>query len=195
MHNPTNDNVLVHFLSFQKGEEKGFAYFFHIQYEPLCYFAFNILHHKEAAEDVVEESFIKLWQNRARIRHSSVIKSYLYTSVKNACIDLIRRKKTFSGFAETTKFISEKHETSVLNKIISAEVINEIHQAMNTLPPKMAKVFRMLYVEGKGYQEVADELKVSIHTIRHQKARAIILLKQKLPQHLFLFFFAAILLK
>ncbi len=81
------------FVSFQKGEERGFDFFFNEYYACLSFFAFKILRHDAEAQDVVSDSFVKLWERRKMIDKTGSIKSYLYTTVKNACVDILRRRE------------------------------------------------------------------------------------------------------
>jgi RNA polymerase sigma-70 factor (ECF subfamily) len=64
--------------------------------------------------------------------------------------------------------------------MIESELYHEIFIAINTLPPKCSQIFKMLYIEGKDYLQIARELNLSINTVRNQKARGILLLRQRL---------------
>ena len=87
------ENIEDLFISLQKGEQRGFDYFFHLYYKPLLYFANSILKDKEVAEDTVADSFVKLWEKRKTIRSASGVKPYLYMSVRNSCLNILRKQK------------------------------------------------------------------------------------------------------
>ena len=177
-----------YFILFQKGEEQGFNYFFGQLYEPLVHFAFTIVNDKSEAEDIVEDSFVKFWQSRKEIEKARAVKSYLYTIVRNACLDAINRKKYARSYALHIERSPGRFTPDVQQKIIISESMHQVYLALKTLPPKCRQVFRMIYVQGKPVKEIAEELELSICTVKAHKAKALKLLRKQLP-HLGCFFF------
>lgn len=169
------------FVSFQKGEEKGFAFFFNEYYACLSFFAFKILNDEAEAQDVVSDSFVKLWERREAIDKPGSLKSYLYTTVKNACVDLLRSKERKRKNECEILQLSDKWEQTVLHKMIEAEVLRHLVAARAKLPVKTKRVFEMFYIENKSYQQIAEELDISIHTAKNQKIRAIKILRKQFP--------------
>lgn len=169
------------FVSFQKGEEKAFAFFFNEYYACLSFFAFKILKDDAAAQDVVSDSFVKLWERREKIDKPESIRSYLYTTVKNACIDLLRSKNKVRRYEEETLAGPHEWEQTILNKLIEAEVLRHLVAARAKLPDKTKRVFEMFYFENKSYQQIAEEMNISIHTAKNQKIRAIKILRKQFP--------------
>ncbi|MGZ3749637.1 MAG: RNA polymerase sigma-70 factor [Flavisolibacter sp.] len=184
-----NDHSIEsYFHSFHRGEAWGFNYFFKTHNVPLIYFAQGLVNEESVAEDIVEECFIKLWQYREKILHPQAIKSFLYTSVRNACVDQLRKLKRAKVYANFVESSGEYFESSIVPKIIESEIIKEVYLAMEKLPLKIGRVFRMHFLEGKDYNQIAKELHVSIQTVRNQKARAIALIRKQLPNTLLLTF-------
>lgn len=167
-------------LSFQRGEESGLNYFFHQYYLALTLFSYNLTANKESAEEIAEDAFLKLWERHQHFSHPSAIRSFLYITVKNASLNWIRQQKRDTLKAKQLVYLSDPGENHILQKIISAEVYQEVFKAINALPPKCRRIFQMLFVEGKDYQQIAKELKLSVSTIHNQKARGIELLKRQL---------------
>ena len=83
-----------HFQSFQRGEESGFTYFFKALYKPVLQYAQSLIDNEPAAEDIVEEGFIKLWEKRTSVQSAASVKPYLYAIVRNACIDFLEKSKS-----------------------------------------------------------------------------------------------------
>lgn len=179
--------------SFKKGEEKGFDYFFHLYYKPLVHFAFTIVPNIETAEDVVEDSFIQLWEKRQLISQASGIKPYLYASVRNRCIDFLRKQSHSNLYLNHLKKLPPEFAADHSQKIIISEAMHQVFLAVQNLPPKYQKVFKMIYVEEKEIKEIAVELNLPVSTIRSQKTKVLELLKNQLP-HLGLFIFFLIVL-
>ena len=167
-----------HVQAFQLGEERAFEFFFRQYYAPLCYFAMSLLHHEEDAKDLVQDCFVKLWTRHAMLTKPASIRSFLYTTVKNACIDHIRKKQTERKNREMIISQLDAYEETWLNKVAAAEILREIYNDINDLPPKMQKVFKLFYFEGRSNKEIADLLHTSPETVKKQKSKALGYLKQ-----------------
>lgn len=176
----TGKDVWDYTESFQRGEEKGFTYFFNNLYPALVYFCFRILNDKDAAEDVVDETFIKIWERHQTFTHPQVIKSWLYISSRNACLNVLaqkgRRNEHKKRLAEQMECESED---SILSKIIIAEVIAEMHKYIRILPSQCKTIFEHLYIKGHSVRETSNMLKLSISTIKNQKARGLDIIRKK----------------
>ena len=177
-HNNIN-TVAEYVRSFQNGEEKGFSFFFREYHAALCFFSFKIIKDKAATEDIVSETYLKLWERHASFDNAGSIRSFLYTVVHNASIDWLRNQKKKMIYSGEVIYLNEGKTDNVLQKIIEAETYREILSSLKILPPKCREIFRMIYFEGKDYTQVARELKLSINTIRVQKARALAILKRQ----------------
>jgi len=166
--------------SFQNGEEKGFNFFFREYHAALAYYSFQIIKDKLSAEGIAGEALMKLWERHANFDNIPSIKSFLYTSTRNASLNWIRQQKRNSQRAKELAYLAEESESPVMVQIVEAELYREIFLALNTLPPKCRQIFRMLFFEGKDYKQIAQELNLSIDTIRNQKARGLFLIKQRM---------------
>ena len=169
------------FSSFQQGEEKGFAHYFHQYYNTMLFFADGIIKDKDAAKDIVEESFLRLWEKRQTLQSQGFIKSYLYSTVKNFCLQKIRNEKRHKLHHERIHYLSDKLASSAHEHLVRTELFYLLSDAINELPPAIGKVIRLTYIDGKDYNEISQELGRSKETIRKQKTRGIELLKKKFP--------------
>jgi len=166
--------------SLKEGDEKAFNYFFHLYYKSLSLFSFRIINDEDVAEEIVQDTFIKLWERHKDFSHPSALKSFLFTTVRNASLNWLRKQKRESLLVAQQIFLANTSEQPVLNTMIAAETYTEVHTAINNLPPQCSRIFRMIFFEGKDYPQIAAELKLTISTIRNQKARALTLLRQQL---------------
>lgn len=165
--------------AFLQGREEGFDTLYHRYYPPLCYLAQGLLGSCAAAEDIVSDSFAKLWQRRGRLATSGSIRAWLYTTVHNACLDILRRQKLRNIHQAYVKRAGEEEERPVLHRLIQAETLHRLHTALNTLPPRCGRVLRLYYLEEMSLQEIATEMRVSLSTVKTQKGRAVELLRKK----------------
>jgi len=149
-------------------------------YNPLCFFAERLVADSAAAEDIVGESFIKLWNKRGDFESTQNIKAFLYITVRNACLNYLKQAKRDSLNQKQLAYLTGEKEEFVLNEMIRAEVLKEIMHEINNLPEQCGKVLKLAYLDGLKNQEVAKVLNISVHTVKNQKARAIQLLKTRL---------------
>ena len=173
--------------SFRLGSEEAFGVLFKEWYPAISYFAFSMLKDSGEAEDITEDAFIKLWNRRRIFTSLPRCKAYLYSCVRNAAIDLIRRRKISNSGMLELKYLTLDRSESYFDKVVEAELANRLYAAIETLPPGCRKIVTMVYKEGKNNHEVASALNLSVNTVRNQKQRAISLLRKKLlPPLLFL---------
>jgi RNA polymerase sigma-70 factor (ECF subfamily) len=177
-----------YFLSFQKGEEQGFNYFFYLHYRPLVFFANRLLKDEPLAEDVVENSFLKLFEKRNSIQSQFTIKGFLYASVRNGCLDKIRQQKIRQAHNKSFAYLQESFEEMSTKEIIRTESLSVVLEAIEELPPASQRVFKMYYLEGKNYDQIAIELGRSRETVKTQKKMALSALRKKLLFFLLFFF-------
>lgn len=167
--------------AFQEGEEQAYDHYFRLYFWSLCYFATQFLHREDEAEDLVQDCFTKLWQKHFVMDNAEGIRSYLYTTVRNGCLDVLRRKKVREHINGSMDFdIPEIPENSFEEAIIKTEVLNEIYKYIKLLPPKVSEVCRLYYIEGKSDHEISELLQRSYHTVRNQRQKAVALLRAKL---------------
>jgi len=175
------------FQAFKSGEISGFNYFFKLYYKPLCYFAYSITKDEPVAEEIADDAFLKLWHRHHFFESENKIKAFLYKVARNASLSYLRNCKTQATFQSNFNYLTEKSEPCIQSHIIRAETINLIYQSLDLLPEKSLKVFKLFYLENKSYEEIVDELKLSVNSVRNHKMRALNLLKRKLGTSLLLF--------
>jgi RNA polymerase sigma-70 factor (family 1) len=169
------------FDDFKKGDPRALQVIFKMFYAPLCIFAERMLRDRPVAEDIVGETLVKLWHRHADFENIQNVKAFLYITTRNACLNMLKQMQRESLSKKQFAYISTDKEGFILNEMVRAEVLNEIRREIDNLPAQCQKIFKLSYFEGKKNQEIADMLSISVHTVKNQKARAIQLLKVKLP--------------
>jgi RNA polymerase sigma-70 factor (family 1) len=172
------------------GGEAGFEALFKEFYDRLVYFSFQFVYDKDQARDIVQDAFIKYWnQHEEILDNKAAIKNFLYSTVRNASLNHIRHSKIVAGYIQLHNTI-EPEEAPIIDAIITAEVVAEIHSAIQSLPESYRQVSVLSYLEGKKNQEIADELDMSINTVKKQKQRALQLLRMKMVPEMFMLLIA-----
>ncbi len=127
----------------------------------------------DTAQDITQEVFIKLYERKDELIIHTSLKSFLYTSVKNRCLDYIK----IHNIRQQHKDIIQK-ESSILveeddNEIEKTELQEKIYKAIKTLPDQNQKIFMLSRFEGKTNQEIADELNISKRTVETHISNAL----------------------
>jgi RNA polymerase sigma-70 factor (ECF subfamily) len=153
-------------------------------YTRLVHFSCQIIDDPETAEDLVQEVFIKYWSQRENISANKLaVKNFLYTSVRNASLNVIRHNKVAEEYLKgQDEFLEEE---ACIHAIIRSEVLAEIYRIIESLPESCQLISKMGYLEGMKNQEIAEELGISVNTVKTQKQRALKLLRLKLDPELF----------
>lgn len=143
-------------------------------YKGLVLYANNFLYDQQASEDVVQEVFISLWENAKNIEIKSSLKAYLYAMVRNKCLNYLKSVKITDDLNvidlnsilvldEDLDLISEEEKTILYNHIL---------KIIDTFPESMQQVFKLKFIENYKYEEIADELGISVNTVKTQLKRA-----------------------
>lgn len=164
----------------KRGNEKALQYFFDKYSRTLAWFAANYLEDNALITEIVEDSFVHLWQHREGFSNHKAIAAYLFTCTRNAALYQHRKLSATSKVKKELLYISSDIQQSIQEDIIRAETVRQIHEAIEQLPEQCRRVFKMHFVEGKDYATIADELRLSVSTIRNQKARAIMLIRKNM---------------
>ena len=166
--------------SFKNGEEEGFNFFFREYYAALSWYSFQILKEEQAAEAIASESLMKLWERRGGFDSPGAIKSFLYKTTRNASLDKIKLDKRRAKRIKEQAYLNDNVEINTEEKIIQTEVYREILNILESLPTECRKIFKMIYLQGKTYEQISEELNLSQSTVRNQKARALQLIRQRM---------------
>jgi RNA polymerase sigma-70 factor (family 1) len=175
---PVNDLM----EAFQKGNQPAFTCVFNYFNKSLCSFARALIKEKTAAEDIVQEIFIKCWQKHADFNSLPNLKAFLYISTRNACLNYLQQAEYQARVRQTLRFNSDDSQPSVLLEIIRAEVLRELRDEIDKLPPKCRNIFILCYQHGKTVTEISHELNIASRTVINQRVRGIQLIKKRLDK-------------
>lgn len=136
----------------------------------------------EAAEDLAQDVFFKLWENRDQVRMESV-KSYLYTMASNTAINHLKREQLRFRYAARQQS-NPAHDMNPEYEIQHSEYKKKLEQVINELPESNRLVFLMNRIEDLKYREIADRLGLSIKAVEKRMSKAIKTLEEKLGKRL-----------
>lgn len=180
-HLPFNPDIMDRL---KQGEPAAYASFFNVFYPPLCYFASQLIRDRPAAEDIVKDTFIKLWQKHKDFETPQNVKAFLYITVRNASLNHLRHQAVKEHSQKELLYLGrDREEPQVLHAMIKTEVLRELYIKIDRFPAKRKHIFRLAYLEGLKNEEIAARLDISISTVKTQKARAILALRSHFSEY------------
>lgn len=176
--NPILEEILVRRL--RTGDPDAFSDIFSIYYKDMVLFGYSFTHDKEDSEEIVQEVFVKLWEDHEKIAISGSIRSYLLKTIQNKCFDRYRHKQVREQHSSFVIENSPLFDYDTENYILYSELELLIEKAINKLPENIRETFEMSRFEGFKYQEIASKLNVSVRTIEVRISKALELLRTSL---------------
>ena len=150
---------------------------------PLTSFAQKYVPDLDTAKDIAHTVFINLWEKRNNIDWQKSLKSYLFTSVHNRCLNYIRDNKRTNNSVDIDS-INDDVAWESRDFIEEQETIKNINKAIDLLPEKCKEIFLLNRFEGMKYAEVAEKLNISVKTVEAQMSKALKTLRTELLQYL-----------
>lgn len=175
----TQEKGHILFDDIRNGNEEAFNKAFDLYYSRLCFFADKILHDFDLSRSTAQQVFVDLWIKRDKLVVTS-LQSYLYHSVQNSALDVLKRKKVESRYLATL----DKSETEEMKDLMDeAELADRINKAIQKLPEKCREIFLLCRFEELKYAEIAEKLNISVKTVEMQITIALKKLRKELSDY------------
>ena len=168
------------------GTRLDFKQVFDQYFNSLVLFADRYLGEREESESLVQDAFLALWENRLEFPDELSVKAYLYSTVRNKALNVLKHRKIEQHYMNEI-LRDEDAELYYMRSVIEEETRRLIFTAIDSLPEHCRKVC-LLNLEGMDNQEIADELQVSLNTVKFHKKNAYKLLRDKLKDQFYLLF-------
>ena len=157
---------------------------FRTYFSSLYYFARKYIPDPDTSKEIVHKVFVSIWENRNDFDFEKPAKSYLFTSVYNRCMNHLRDRKKFIAHDNLEDADNFSENTIHSDHLEAAELESRIWQIINQLPEKCKEIFILNRFEGKKYQEIADQLDISVKTVETQMSKALKTLREHLADYL-----------
>lgn len=168
----------------KKDESGAFRLLFDRYYDNLLLYCYHILNDLEAAEDIVQDCFVYLWNSKRLHSFSGDLDRFIFKMIKNRSFLFLKEYK--KRYEIQTSFSLENDIYHYDDTEKGTEEIEILYNTIDKLPGKCRKVFLMACLNDKSYQEIADELGTSINTVKTQMKTALKFLRENLHEELFL---------
>jgi RNA polymerase sigma-70 factor, ECF subfamily len=164
------------------GDLKTFEMVFRDYYKPLVRYGSTFLKDSDEAEDVVQQVFVSLWEKQTQLDIHTSIRAVLYKAVQNACLNKIKYLKVRTSYAEELKATAIQEDAS--DPVQANELNERIHLAVENMPEQCGRIFKMSRYEQLRYQEIADQLGLSVKTVENQMGKALKIVREELKDYL-----------
>jgi RNA polymerase sigma-70 factor (ECF subfamily) len=169
-----------------EGDQTAFELLFHFYYPGLLVFTRKILLDADEAENIVQDFFVYLWQNKNKIKDSSTLKRYFFMSVKNRALNFIKSRKIKEKTINELKLLVEQDPLYQPDLFIESELQGKINKALNKLPNRTREIFVLSRTKGYSNDEIAEMLDLSKRTVETQISNALKILRVELKDYMFI---------
>lgn len=164
----------------KSGDYSGLEQLFKLFYRPLVMYARQFIPGVEDSEDIVQDVFVRFWESKSYEQVNENIRAYMYRSVRNACLNHLKSHAQFQF--DSLDGISETMFGHFPDESDWDDHIREIHTKIDQLPPRTREIFISIVLESKKYKEVAEQMNVSVNTVKTTLSRAMKFLRTDLSK-------------
>ena len=171
----------------QQGDKSAFTEIYKAHFYGLCNFSYHFIKSQAVCEELVQDLFLYIWQNRREWNPPGTVKSYLYKSIKNRSLDYLKHKRVQNEFENKQR--EEFENTTITQDTLRLhksedQLIKSIHNAIESLPVDRKIIFKMSREDGLTYREIAEVMEISVKTVETQMGRSLKTLREHLSKYI-----------
>ncbi|WP_047450771.1 RNA polymerase sigma-70 factor [Alistipes sp. ZOR0009] len=171
------------------GDIEFFEHLYGVYYNKAVFYANQYLLDTEMARDVAQDAFITLWEKRREINLELSVQSYILTIVKNKCLNILRKRVSERRYAN--KIIKQEDVDNLLalsdstaDEYLLVEISDMVEEVLNDMPEKMSAVYRLHRENDLTYDQIAQQLNVSVKTVEYRMSKALYFFRLKFKDYL-----------
>jgi len=174
------DNITLELLNrFKKGDHAAFEKIFERYSKQLFQFSLSYLKSEEAAEDIVQEVFIRIWNNRSEIKTDTSFQSYLFTITLNSVRKYFNQLSRLNELKHDILFDSSGLKPDFDDRSDYQVMLNKLEELIKQMPEKRREVFIKKKIEEKSLKEISEELNITTKTVEYHITEAMRFLKSE----------------
>lgn len=175
-------------INIKQGDSNAFDIIFNALYENLCKYAYGFIADVDDCEDIVQQCFVRLWDNKESASEIKSFKSYLYKAVYNACMSRMKHEKIKQTYQSEAAIELQNIYYSEYENTLPQERIEKIYKEIEALPEKNKEVFTLRFVEGLSTKDVSEKLNITIRTVETHVSKALRILRKNVGFFILVFF-------
>jgi RNA polymerase sigma-70 factor, ECF subfamily len=157
----------------RQGDIREFEALFRSSYASLVRYAKTIIRDHDTAEEIVQDFFFRLWQDKEKLNITSSLNGYLFKSVHNRCLHFIEHQKVVEKHESEIIYTINEYSEPVTDTIYYNELQARVSKVLERLPARCSRIFSMNRFEGLKYSEIAEKLSVSVKTVEVNMGKAL----------------------
>lgn len=163
----------------KEGDSLAYNQLFDKYYMPLCVYSLKYCDSFQLAEDIVQDFFVKIWDEKIYLKFENPMAPYLFRAIKNNTLQAIKKQSKYK-FDAIEKIVNNLMEEESLDFVSLEAEKKKLFEQVEALPEKSKEVFKAIVLENMKYKEVAEQLDISVNTVKTHYARALKQLRLKL---------------
>lgn len=164
----------------RSGDQVAFEKLFHLYYSRLCVFSNGYVKSLDLSRDVVQEVFIKIWDNRENFYINQSLKAYLYMAVRNQSLNFLQQRKQKERLEGRLKKQQELNDTINRVEFNTEELSQKVWKLVEELPEKRHTIFILYRKHGLSYSEIAEVMDIARKTVENQMGKSLKFLRERL---------------
>ncbi|CAN5342675.1 RNA polymerase sigma-70 factor [soil metagenome] len=164
----------------RSGDHSAFETLFYRYYSQLCVFSSSYVKSLDIARDVVQEVFIKIWDNRENFYINQSLKAYLYMAVRNQSLNFLQQRKQKQRLEDRLKKQQVINETIYQEELNTEELSQKVWRFVEQLPERRQTIFILYRKHGLSYSEIAEVMGITRKTVENQMGKSLQFLREKL---------------
>jgi len=176
-----NEKDLI--VRLKAGDQTAFELLFHFYYPGLVMYSVQFTTDRMEAEEIVQDFFVRFWQKHQQILLTDSLKSYLFLSVKNGCLNYLKHKKVEEKYIRQMAELSNRHLAYDPDLYLASELQEKVKNVIDLLPEKCREIFIMSRIQGLKNEEIATNLNLSKRTVETQISKALKVLRIELKDY------------
>jgi RNA polymerase sigma-70 factor (ECF subfamily) len=169
-------------VNIQNGNLEEFERLFRFYYPLLCHYAAKFVKDSDQAEEIVQNLFCQIWEDRRKLKIHTSLKAYLYKATYLNSLQFLRKKGIRTQYENHLKK-TRINNSSFNQNIEEKEIQSIIQNTLSNLPERCSKIFKMSRFEGLKYHEIADKLSISVKTVEANMGKALKAFRKNLKDY------------
>lgn len=178
--NKNSDSNILLVDRVRSGDQVAFEQLFNLYYSRLCVFSNSYVKSLDIARDVVQEVFIKIWDNRENFYITQSLKAYLYMAVRNQSLNFLQQNKQKQRLEERLKKQQEMSDSVKREELNTEELTQKIWKLVEELPERRRTIFILYRKHGLSYSEIAEVMDIKRKTVENQMGKSLKFLREHL---------------
>lgn len=173
-------NDIFLFGELRRRDKVVFDYIFNYYYSSLCAFSMQYVNDHDMVEDLVQDLFVTLWIEAPQLKIQTSLKSYLFASVRNRCLDLLKHRKVTEKYRTYFLYSADSNDNSTDHYFSESELRQTVQKSLLKLPPRCREIFELSRLNGLSNKEISEKMVISKRTVELQISNALKILRKEL---------------